>query len=70
MLHVVAAAREELKAGLGHGMSDDDKFECLREVIEGDLREVLDREGEAGAMEEAVRRIRQVVGRRKAEGAG
>jgi len=65
MLHVVAAAREELKAGLGHGMSDDEKFDCLKEVIEGDLREVLDREGETEAKEEAVKRIREVVGQRK-----
>ncbi len=64
MLHVVAAAREELKAGLGRGMSDDEKFDALRKVIESDLPEILEAQGEAHAAEEAVRRIREIVARR------
>jgi precorrin-2 dehydrogenase/sirohydrochlorin ferrochelatase len=67
MLHVVTAAREELKAGLGHGMSDEEKFEALREVIESDLPLVIESHGEGYAAEEAVRRIRQIVARRHAE---
>jgi precorrin-2 dehydrogenase/sirohydrochlorin ferrochelatase len=62
MLHVIAAARNELKAGLGRGLDDEQKFELLRELAEGDLHEVLAREGEQAACAEAVRRLRERMG--------
>jgi hypothetical protein len=48
-------------------MSDEEKFEALREVIESDLPLVIESHGEGYAAEEAVRRIRQIVARRHAE---
>lgn len=60
MLHVIAAARNELKGPLGNGLSDEDKFELLRHLAEGDLIETLTRAGEEEAKAEAVRRIHQM----------
>ena len=57
MLHVIAAARNELKGPLGEGLSDEQKFELLRALAESNLVEVLSNAGEEQAIAEAKRRI-------------
>lgn len=65
IMHVVAAARNVLKDGLGKGFTDDEKFEMIQEVIESGIAEVLERDGEEAAMREAEARMRRVVGERR-----
>ncbi|MCB2153668.1 bifunctional precorrin-2 dehydrogenase/sirohydrochlorin ferrochelatase [bacterium] len=67
MLHVIAAAREELKGPLGKGLTDEQKFELLRSLAESDLVEVLANAGEDEAKAEAVRRIREHAKENKSE---
>ncbi len=61
MLHVVAAARNELKGPLGEGLDDEEKFVLLRELTESDLVEILQGKGEDEAMGVARERIAQLV---------
>lgn len=65
LMHVVAAARNVLKEGLGKGFTDDEKFEMIEEIIEGGIGEVLDRDGEEAAARAAEQRIRELVAERR-----
>lgn len=61
MLHVVAAARNELKGPLGKGLGDEEKFELLRQLVEEGLEDRLALEGEAAASAYAVNRIHELA---------
>lgn len=70
MLHVVAAARRELKGPLGAGMNDEEKFELLRQIAEEDAPQVLEEQGEAAAERFAVARIRELAHKHRARTPG
>ena len=61
IMHVIAAARRELKGPLGAGMDDEEKFELLKILAESDLGEILETEGEEAASKVAVERIERLV---------
>ncbi|MDK2971551.1 MAG: precorrin-2 dehydrogenase [Candidatus Sumerlaeota bacterium] len=61
MLHVIAAARNELKGPLGKGLGDEKKFELLRQLVEEGLEDRLALEGEAAASAYAVNRIHELA---------
>lgn len=65
MLHVVAAAREELKGPLGKGFDDEEKFEILRTLVEGELQDVLATRGEERARNYAREAVHKLVARRR-----
>jgi len=61
LMHVAAAAREELKGPLGKGLDDEEKFVLLRGLIEEELPPILEEQGEESAKAYARERIHKLV---------
>ncbi|MEQ8819000.1 MAG: bifunctional precorrin-2 dehydrogenase/sirohydrochlorin ferrochelatase [Sumerlaeia bacterium] len=61
-MHVIAAARWELKGPLGEGLDDEEKFELLNSLIQqGELHATMERDGVEAAKALAKQRIEEIV---------